>query len=128
MPLKLPVVSVHQHVLYLGGPGGAWLPLDLGTLSRLSGVKSEGQSVVISPLPPGSSRYFLASEVDGLRIGGPVATLFLHRVGAATDSTLSVGSCEPSAMLCFAFEALQNGEGTAERNLRAATMNLGNCQ
>ncbi|OEH79524.1 N-terminal domain-containing protein [Cyclospora cayetanensis] len=107
VPLTTPSGDI-QHLVLLGGPNSEWLPLDFGSEPRGSG-----------------GGVVLVEEIDGLRVLTSTTAELIRRAAAATESVFGVGSCDPSAMLCYALERLYAQDAAAEESLRAIKPDLG---
>ncbi|CUV07537.1 unnamed protein product [Cryptosporidium hominis] len=90
-----------KNVVYIGGPDNQWLTYNYGR----------------QPL-------ILNTEVDGVKVQTATHSDFLYRVPECLESVFGIGSCEPSAMLYFAYEKHISGDITAYYSLRAISSQL----
>jgi len=92
--------STCQHVVFVGGPHGDFIPYQYN-----------------SPL-------LLVPECDGCRIVGTEKVEFVQRVPPSTLAIEGVGSCDPPAMLKYALERFQTGDVLAQESLRLIKADL----
>lgn len=72
----------------------------------------------------GRQSIILNSEVDGVKVQTATHSDFLYKVPECLESVFGIGSCEPCAMLYFAYEKHVSGDITAYHSLRAISSQL----
>ncbi|KAJ1608265.1 VPS16 vacuolar sorting protein [Cryptosporidium canis] len=90
-----------KNTVFVGGHQNQWLTYNYGR-----------QSLILN------------AEVDGVRVQTATHSDFLYKVPECLESVFGIGSCEPSAMLYFAYEKHIAGDITAYHSLRAISSQL----
>ncbi|OII75201.1 uncharacterized protein cubi_03217 [Cryptosporidium ubiquitum] len=90
-----------KNVVYIGGHENQWLTYNYGR-----------QSLILN------------TEVDGVKVQTTTHSEFFYRVPKSLESVFGIGSCEPSAMLYFAYEKHISGDITAYHSLKAISSQL----
>ncbi|KAK6589418.1 VPS16 vacuolar sorting [Cryptosporidium xiaoi] len=90
------ILKKQNNILYVGGFGNQWLTYNYGKHS-----------------------FLLSTEVDGLKIQTSSHSEYISKVPKSLESIFGIGSCDPSAMLYFAYEKHISGDIAAYHSLRA---------
>lgn len=90
-----------KNIVYIGGHENQWLTYNYGK-----------QSLILN------------TEVDGVKVQTTSHSDFLYKIPECLESVFGIGSCEPSAMLYFAYEKHISGDITAYHSLKAISSKL----
>ncbi|OII77453.1 N-terminal domain-containing protein [Cryptosporidium andersoni] len=90
-----------KNIVYIGGHNNQWLSYLYGKQSTI-----------------------LLSEVDGVKIITSNVSDFIYKIPDPIQKIFGIGSCEPSAMLFFAYEKYKSGDITSYHSLRSISPNI----